>query len=180
MGKMGSAWKLAMLAGATSLGGFSVPAHAAPMTFDCDSFDGAYSEIVQTQVGPAYALKAEVSAKRLGRHREWRPKALLQVKSADGKNAIGVQFNISSYQNGTLSVALITIVGGEQKEYSVATLKLNEPLNTAIAVQDGKVRVDIGGEFAEAPITIGHGAEVRVGCSTGQFMFEKLEMASVG
>jgi hypothetical protein len=163
---------------AAALAGASTPSRAAPMRFDCDTFDGAYSEVVQTQSGPAYALKAEITAKRLGKHRDWRPNALIQVKSADGKSAIGVQVTAASYQNRTLSVALITTTGGERKEYSVATVKLHEAVNAAILVRDGKVRAEVAGQFAEAPIEIGPGAEVGAACSTGQFMFEKLEMVA--
>jgi hypothetical protein len=176
---MSSTLKIAILAGAAgTVMGYSAPAHAASMRFDCDSLDGAYSEVVQTQNGPAYGLKAEITAKRLGRHRDWWPNALIEIRSADGKSAIGVQFRASSYQNRTVSVMLITTSGGEKKEYSVATVKLDEAVNAAIAVRDGKVRADVAGEFAEAPISVGSGAEVRVACSTGEFMFERLEMTA--
>jgi hypothetical protein len=156
----------------------SATAPAAPIKFDCDSFDGAVSEVMQTQGGPNYALKAQMTAMRLGKHRQWLPNAMLQIFSADGKNVVAIRVSASSAQSQTVSVTLSTTNNGEQKSYSVTTVKLNEAVDASIVVRDGKVQVQVAGQSAEAPIAIGPDAEVRAACSTGEFMFEKLEMAA--
>jgi hypothetical protein len=174
---MDSRLKMAILVGVAGVtAGSSNSALATPMRFDCDSFDGAYSEVAQIQSGPTYSLKAKITPKRLGKHRDWRPNAMLQIKSADGKNGVTVRVTASSLQNRTFSVTFASLTGGELKEYSVATVKTNEPVSVAIAVRDGKLQAAIGGQLAEGPIAVGKGAEVRAGCSTGQFVFENLEM----
>lgn len=156
----------------------SAQAPAAPMKFDCDSFDGAFSEVMQTQAGPNYAVKAQITAMRLGKHGQWLPNALLQIISVDEKNIVIVRLNASSSQSKTVSVTLSTVKDGEKKSYSVTTVKLNEPVDAAIVVRDGKIKVQVAGQAAEAPIAIGPNAEVRAACSTGQFMFEKLDMTA--
>jgi len=49
-----------------------------------------------------------------------------------------------------------------------------ETVRASIRIKDGAVRAEVAGQFADIPNKIGRGAEVGVGCSTGQFMFEKL------
>lgn len=169
---------LSMMAAGAAFLFSSVQAPAAPMKFDCDSFDGAFSEVMQTQAGPNYAVKAQITAMRLGNHREWLPNAMLQIFSADENNVVIVRLNSSSSQSKTASVTLTIGKDGERKSYAVTTVKLNEPVDASIIIRDGKVKVQVAGQSAEAPIAIGPNAEVRAACSTGEFMFEKLDMAA--
>lgn len=156
----------------------SAQATAAPMKFDCDSFDGAFSEVMQTQAGPNYAVKAQITAKRLGKHNQWMPNALLQIFSADERNVVNVRLSAASSQSKTVSVTLTTVKDGEKKSYSVTTVKLNEPVDASIIIRDGKVQVQVAGQTADAPISVGPNAEVRAACSTGEFLFEKLDIAA--
>jgi hypothetical protein len=157
--------------------GIAAPAFAAPMRFDCDCMSGAYSEVAQTQTGPHYLLRADVTPKRVGQDRQWRPNGLLHIRSADGKAYIAVRMTATISRPQAFSIYLETEKDGEKKQFSVTTVKLGETVHASIEVKDGAARVEVAGQVADFSIPLGKGAEVSAGCSTGQFMFEKLEIA---
>ena len=153
-------------------------ANAASMLFDCDAEGGHYSELVQSQTGPNYALRADISAKRFGQHRDWHPGARMAITSADGKNSIIMQLAAGSVRPEFLLVSLVTNRDGEQKQYMVTTVNPGEAVHASIDVRDDVVHVEVAGQLAEVPLKLGAGAKVSVGCSTGQFMFENLDLAA--
>ena len=162
---------------AVGLAVLSVPASAAPIRFDCDALDGANSEIAQTQYGPTYRLRTQISPKRAGKHREWRAGALLLIKSADDKAYVGVRIAATVSKPQGFSVFLETVQGGEHKQFSVTTVKLGDTVNASIDIKDGSARVEVAGQVADMAIPIGKGAVLSASCSTGQFIFEKLEFS---
>jgi hypothetical protein len=170
-------YRVGIAAMAAGLAGQSVPAATAPMRFDCDSMDGANSEIAQTQDGPSYRLRTQISPKRAGRHREWRANALILIRSADDKAYVGVRLAATAAKPPGFSVLLETVQDGEHKQFNVTTVKLGDTVNASIDIKDGSARVEVAGQVADLAIPIGKGAVISASCSTGQFMFEKLEMA---
>jgi hypothetical protein len=161
-----------------ALTGLTLPASAAPMRYDCDTPAGAMSEISQVQSGPKYALRVEVAAKRMRMNREWRPGASFRIRSADEHHEIGVQISAASHRSESLTVSLSAINGEDRRSYPVATVKVGETLRASLDVADGHARADIGGQKVDIPLDLGTGAKLVVTCSTGQFMFEKLDMAA--
>jgi hypothetical protein len=133
---------------------------------------------VQRQDGPNYTLQAEITAKRFGKHRDWRPGARIQVTSADGKKSIWIQLAAGAARPQALAVSLFTNDGREEKQFMVTTVKLGEPVRASIRVSNGSLQAEVAGQVANIPLQIGPRAEVSVGCSTGQFMFEKLSMGA--
>lgn len=165
------------IAGLIGLGGTASPALSSPLRFDCDSMDGAFSEIIQAQTGPNYVIRADVTAKRIGAHRDRRPNALIYIGSPDGKASIGVRLTASASKPQVLAVTVETTKDGESKSYIVTSVKLGETVHASIEINDGATRVEAAGQVAEIRIPVDRGAEVSASCATGQFMFEKLEMA---
>ena len=161
---------------AAGLASMPVPAAAAPIRFDCEALDGANSEIAQTQDGPTYRLRTQISPKRAGKHREWRASALILIKSADDKAYVGVRMAATASKPQGFSIYLETGRDGEHKQFSVTTVKLGDTVNASIDIKDGSARVEVAGQVADLAIPIGKDAVLSASCSTGQFMFEKLEM----
>ena len=154
----------------------SGPAEAAPIRFDCDTLEGANSEIAQTQDGPTYRLRTQISPKRVGKHREWRANALILIRSADEKAYVGVRMAATVSKPQGFSVLLETVQDGEHKQFLVTTVRLGETVNASIDIKDGSARVEVAGQVADLAIPMGKGAVVSASCSTGQFIFEKLEL----
>ena len=176
---MRSTINIAIVAGVMAgFGCFPMAANAAPIRYECDTADGANSEIVQQQAGPNYALQADISAWRFGKHRDRRPGAKIQIKSADGMNSVGIQLSAGVSKPPAAAVSLISTNGGEQKQYLVTTVKLGESVRASIRIKDGVVQAEVAGQVADVPVQIGRSAEVAVGCSTGQFMFDKLSLGA--
>lgn len=171
--------RVAIFAGITS-GLASLPAttSAAPMRYDCDTPDGAVSGLVQKQDGPNYAMQTEIRAMRIGRHRDVRPGARIQINSADGKKAVWIQLAASSARPPALAISLSTDNGAEEKQYMVTTAKLGEAVQVSMRTKDGALQIEVAGQVADIPIQIGPGAEISVTCATGEFIFEKLSMGA--
>jgi hypothetical protein len=158
------------------LGGLPIAANAAPMRYSCDTADGSVSGLVQQQDGPNYALQAEIRAMRFGRHREVRPSARIQIRSADGNKAVWVQLSASAARPPALAISLFTDNGSEEKQYMVTTVRLGEAARVSMRTKAGALQAEVAGQVADIPIQIGPHAEISVTCSTGEFIFEKLSM----
>ena len=160
--------------------GAAAGGNAAPLQFDCDAADGHSSALRQAQAGPNYALGAEFSAKRLGKHRDWLPGARIAIWSADDRNSIIIQLAAGSVRPESLRLSLIATRDGNEKSLGVTTVKLDETVRASISVKDNLARVEVAGQPAEFPLNLGLGATVVVSCSTGQFMFETLDLNVAG
>ena len=71
-------------------------------------------------------------------------------------------------------MVLRTTSGEKVEEQRLGQIGLSQELVFSMIVTDGRVKVEAGTMRGEAPIDMGAGASVGVGCSTGNFHFEDL------
>jgi hypothetical protein len=149
------------------------PAHAAPLSYDCDTAAGHFSELKQVQSGPDYRISGRISANELAMHKRWAPGANITVESAD--KAVRASLRIlAPEQKAPLDVVLETRKDGKTETQTLGKIGLSQDLTFVVTVSGGQVRAEIGTMRGEAPTAIGAGASVSVVCSTGNFHFDDL------
>src|SRR5438309_1887264 len=86
-------------------------AEAPPLSYDCDSAEGAFSELKQVQPGPSYRVTGRISARRLRQHDRWAPVASVRADAADGTMDVTLQLVAPHRPDGPLDVFLVTRAG---------------------------------------------------------------------
>jgi hypothetical protein len=166
--------RMMLLAGAV-VAAWASPAPAAPLSYDCDSGAGRFSELKQTQPGPDYHISGRISANELGIHERWAPVGNIEIESADQKNRAMLQI-LAPARKAPLDVVLRTWNGEKVATQTLGQVGLNEDVTFSMAVGDGRVKVEFGTMRGEARVEMAAGANVGVGCSTGNYHFEDLRL----
>jgi hypothetical protein len=164
------------LSAAAVFGALSGTAQAAPLSYDCDTTPGHYSELKQVQSGPAYRISGRIAANELASDKRWAPGANVTVESADEQNRAGFRL-IAPTRKAPLDVVLSITKAGKTETQTLGQIGLSEELAFVVTVAEGRVRVEIGTMRGEAPVDIGAGASVAVVCSTGNFHFNDLRFS---
>ena len=153
------------------------PAGAAPLSYDCDTGPGRYSELKRTEPGPAYSVSGRIAAIELGLHKRWLPSGQVVIESADGLRSARLQL-VATTRQAPLDVVLLTDRDGEAGTQRLGQVGLNEALAFSMTVAGGRARVEIGTMRGEAEVDVGAAASVGVVCSTGNFHFEDLRLGA--
>lgn len=166
----GILWAAAIL---TGLGSGAV---AAPVSYDCDTAAGAFSEIRQKQDGPSYAVAGKMGPRQLRAHERWLPTVRIWVEAADGRTSTALQL-VPEVRGGTVFAIVVTSSDGDKKgRTGLGKITLGETLAFSIRAGSEGVRVEAGGKSNLIPVAIGVGGQVGVSCSTGEFDFETLDL----
>jgi hypothetical protein len=159
-----------------AFGTLASAAQAAPLSYDCDTTPGHYSELKQVQSGPAYLISGRIAANELATDKRWAPGANVTIESADGQNRAGLRL-LAPTRMAPLDVVLSITKAGKTEVQTLGHVGLSEELAFVVTVAEGRARVEIGTMRGEAPIDIGAGASVAVVCSTGNFHFNDLQFS---
>ena len=151
-------------------------ADAAPLSYDCDTTPGHYSELKQVQSGPAYRISGRIAANELATDKRWAPGANVMIESADGQTRAGLRL-LAPTRRAPLDVVLSITKAGKTDVQTLGHVGLSEELAFVVTVAEGRARVEIGTMRGEAPVDIGAGASVAVVCSTGNFHFNDLRFS---
>jgi hypothetical protein len=154
-------------------------AQAAPLSYDCDTGAGRFSELKQVQPGPAYRISGRIAANELARHERWAPGSNITIESADEQNRVSLRI-LAPMQKAPLDVVLEITKAGKTETQALGRVGLSQELAFVLAFADGRVRAEIGTMRGEAPLAIGAGASVSVVCSTGNFHFNDLRFEDAG
>jgi hypothetical protein len=158
-----------------AFGSLASAAHAAPLSYDCDTTPGHYSELKQVQSGPSYRVSGRIAANELATDKRWAPGANVTIESADGQNRAALRL-MAPTRRAPLDVVLSITRAGKTETQTLGHVGLSEELAFVVTVAEGRARVEIGTMRGEAPIDIGAGASAAVVCSTGNFHFNDLEL----
>jgi hypothetical protein len=154
------------------------PAAAAPMDYNCDTPVGSYSQLVQTQAGPAYHVRATITPLtwRDDPERQWAPVGGVRLESADGTRWIAVRIGRQpAAERGSIEIRVKT--GGEPRTTVLGDVGLNEALPVELqALPSGDVVVVIRGQRQVIHLDLGRNAKVEATCSTGEFLFGGLDL----
>lgn len=153
-------------------------AEAPPLSYDCDTAEGAFSQLKQVQPGPSYRITGRISAHRLRQHDRWVPVATVRADAADGTMEVALQLVAPHRPDGPLDVFLVTRAGKSEPEQKLlGHAEIGGELPFELAVDRGKVRARIGSLNGDAKASLGSGASVGVSCSTGEFLFNDLRLS---
>ncbi len=161
---------------AAALGSYATAAGAAPLSYDCDTTPGHYSELKQVQSGPAYRLSGKIAANELATDKRWAPGANVTVESADGQTRASLRL-MAPTRRAPLDVVLSITKAGKTDVQPLGHIGLAEELPFVLTVADGRARAEIGTMRGEAAIDIGGGASVSIVCSTGNFHVNDLRFS---
>jgi hypothetical protein len=154
-------------------------AHAAPMSYDCDTGPGRFSELKQVQPGPAYRISGRIAANELATDKRWAPVANVTVESSDAQSRAMLRL-VAPTHKAPIAVVLSITKAGKTDMQTLGQVGLGEELAFVLTVAEGRIRVEIGSMRGEAPIDVGPGASVSVVCSTGNFHFNDLRFGEEG
>lgn len=152
-------------------------AHAAPMTFDCDT-PTDHSSSLTIPVAGAVSLAGSVTPLAM---RPGKGAALggFLLNSADGQNSVGFQIVQSKPGAAALDLVLVARNQGKLERKGVRQLPINAPLSFSLVLDpagQGRFTVgELGINLAFANLGAG---KAMAFCSAGQFRFNNLEVAS--
>jgi hypothetical protein len=154
------------------------PAAAAPVDYNCDTPIGSYSQLVQTQAGPAYHVRVAITPLtwRDDPERRWAPVGGVRLESADSTRWIAVRIGRQpAAERGRIEVRLQT--GGAPRTTLLGEVGLNEALPIELqALPSGDAVVVVRGERHVFRLDVGRNAKVEATCSTGEFLFSGLDL----
>jgi hypothetical protein len=171
-------WMSAVVA--VALAGVAAPAAAAeaPLSLDCDTAGGAYSELKQVLTGPAYSVAGRMTFERIRVDRRWLPVGSAQVASADAKRRVMLQVSAPKRDAGPLQIWLLVLDGDEENRQILGEAEMGSTMDFVLRVDNGRAAAEIGPFKGEAAApAIGSGGSTAVGCSTGQVLFEELKLS---
>ena len=151
-------------------------ADAAPLSYDCDTAPGRYSELKQVQSGPAYRISGRIAGQRA-----WQGQALGAGGQCHGRERRQPESRDAathrSQPEGTAGRGPEHHQGGPDGVQTLGHVGLGEELAFVLTVGEGKARVEIGSMRGEAPVDVGAGASVTIVCSTGNFHINDLRFS---
>lgn len=151
-------------------------AAAAPVTYDCDTGQGNFSELSQVQPGPAYRLRGTITPLRWDSHERWAPSAQARLQNGDGSRWIAVRImRAPGVERATAAIEVNS--GGSPQTTSLGWVGLNEALPFDISLSAAGAAVVLAGtERRTFRLDLGANAKVSVVCSTGEFLFGALDL----
>lgn len=153
---------------------WTLPASAQGMSakFDCDTAAGAFSELAFSQPGPTYHISGSLTAKQYRFDDQWIPVANVRIVSADKQTFGGIRLQAPS-GSGRLELVVQSKVQGKDYGAVVGSFGKGEAATFSIDVENSKMTIRVAGKTFAGP-DMAAGSGVSVTCSSGQFLFEKL------
>ena len=155
---------------------FSVPAHAAPLTFhyNAPGDDAAALENV-AQMPPAISGTITPNRSRPGRDV---PTVGARLASPDGQNEVGFVLTLPAPQSQFMTVSLIVRRGTQIDNRAVGQIDVNNPIPFQLFVDpSGNATIEIQGRaFNSGFVPLVSGTET-VFCSTGRFTVSNLRFS---
>jgi hypothetical protein len=155
---------------------YRAPESPPKLTFDCDSPSARVAEIRRVLPGPSYRIVGRVRAGELRGDARWLPVAMVKVESADESGQVMLEITAREGESGPLELALRSVDGLKTERRLLGQAGMGETLAFDLIVAGGRARARIAGLSGEAPAPVDVGATVSVGCTTGAFRFEALDL----
>ena len=153
-------------------------ATAAPVDYDCDTPIGDFSQLIQTQAGPAYHVQGTIKPLqwRDDPDQRWAPLGQVRLMNADGSRSIAVRVARNpGAARGVVSVMLWN--GGPPQSTAMGDVGLNEALPFELrALPSGDVVIIVRGQQQVFHLDLGRSGKVEATCSTGEFLFGGLDL----
>jgi hypothetical protein len=137
------------------------------MSFDCDVPAGHFSAI-DTSTGGDVTITGSITPRLTRRDERWMPSATVQLKG-QGTGIIAVRLTADDGKN------FVARIERNKESKEVAIGKAGQPVQFRIAVTDGTAQISIGSLEAAYPLQRDQEIGLKIGCSTGNFLFENVD-----
>ncbi|QNQ09030.1 hypothetical protein [Sphingomonas alpina] len=158
----------------------AMPVAASTLDYDCDSTGGRFSALKTTQSGNVNKISGVLTARNMIEIPRWGAVGNVALSSADGKNSIQLQLaGFPSVDAQAMTASIILTIGGEKTEVEIGKSALLQPMPFTISVDaSGSATIAFAGVQKNAIVVLGPAPVARVSCSTGEFIFEKLDLGN--
>jgi hypothetical protein len=156
------------------------PVAASTLHYDCDSTGGRFSELKTTQSGNVNRVSGVLTARNMIEIPRWGALGNVALSSADRKNSIQLQLaGFPSIDAQALTASIILTIDGEKTEVEIGKSALLQPMPFTISVDaSGSATIVFAGVEKKAIVVLGTAPIARVSCSTGEFIFETLDLGN--
>lgn len=166
------------LAGSASAQTFEASPGFRNLSFDLDTFSGAYSTWEDSDLCGLSALRAIFTAPRLGGDNRWVPAVNFVVMR--GNERVGVQFSAPTRSRPFAANFVHFNTGQSERIPLTAPLNLEQPTNVGFDwTADGAVTVTVGTESHTLRLS-GPVEKIQISNSTGELKILELHLGHVG
>jgi hypothetical protein len=168
-------WLPRVFLGAAMIIGMSVRAEALqPLTYDCDTAAGSYSELSQPAASSKYSISGVLTARKLRTDERWAPSATVTVKTSDS-DRLSLQLIAADGTATQLQLLIRNVIDGKESTQPIGVVPVNQAVPFTIFVDGVAANFEAGGRTFNLNVPAGGTRTVSVACSTGEFLFERLE-----
>ncbi len=144
---------------------------AAPFNYACDTPAGHYSEISQTQAGPAYSLRGSITPLQWLDDRRWASLGQVRLENGDRSRSIAVKV-VRQPRTNQAAIEVTLQSDGEPRTETLGAVGLNQAMAFELRLDaSGEGVVVVGGQRRAFSLNLGPNAKVQVICSTGEYLF---------
>lgn len=170
-----------LMIGITSMAAaLSLPqaAAAAPVDYDCDTPIGSFSELSQTQAGPAYSVRGSITARQWRDDRRWAASGQVRLDNGDRSRSIAVKV-VRQPREAQAAIEVTLQSDGDPRTETLGTIGLNQALPFELRLDaSGEGVVVVGGQRRAFHLDLGPNAKVQVICSTGEYLFSGFDFGN--
>ena len=167
--------KMAAIATATL---FVQRAIAAPVDYDCDTPAGSFSELSQTQAGPAYQLRGSITPRQWRDDRRWASVGQIRLENGDRSRSIALKV-VRQPRTAQAAIEVTLQSGGEPRTETLGAVALNQAVPFELRLDPaGEGVVVMGGQRRAFHLDVGPNAKVQVICSTGEYLFSGFDFGN--
>ena len=158
----------------------AAPVAAGPLTYDCDTAPEHFSELTQPLPAGPVTISGVLTARVMATSKTWASTGHVGLVSADGADYAQIEVTGVAKISKTVLLATLTVSrGGTKEEIELGPVTLMQALPFSLTWDPaGKLSVSLAGWQREVLLRPGTLTTAKATCSTGEFLFEKLELGA--
>ncbi|MEM9084482.1 MAG: hypothetical protein AAGB23_01000 [Pseudomonadota bacterium] len=143
--------------------------------FACDTASGRFSEFKIPVNAARFTLSGSLTPALFRAHEQTTPNAIVGVQSSQTGEAMYIRASASSASAQGAMVTAELLREGQREAREIGTLAIGNVVGFAIIyVQGGQSRIVVGEQVVNVNADLGASYDLRLNCSTGDFVFDEL------
>ena len=150
-------------------------AQSSTSRFACDTASGRFSEFKIPVTAARFTLSGSLSPALFRAHDQATPNAIVGVQSSQTGEAMYLRAAAPNSQSPGAMVTAELLREGQREAREIGTLAIGNVVGFAIIyVQGGQSRIVVGEQVVNVNADLGASYDLRLNCSTGDFVFDEL------
>ncbi|MEM6827744.1 MAG: hypothetical protein AAF553_07350 [Pseudomonadota bacterium] len=150
-------------------------AQSSTSRFACDTASGRFSEFKIPVNAARFTLSGSLSPALFRAHDQATPNAIVGVQSSQTGEAMYIRAAAPNSQSPGAMVTAELLREGQREAREIGTLAIGNVVGFAIIyVQGGQSRIVVGEQVVNVNADLGASYDLRLNCSTGDFVFDEL------